>query len=73
MRELDTCAHVQQTGVLRGVRGGEVEPEASCGAMEEGRAPERLRGGGEDEQLRLRWERLRPAAEAPAAILRCQR
>jgi hypothetical protein len=51
MRELGAHPHLEETGVLGGVRGGHVDAECLGGAVEQHGIPERLRGCGEDEQL----------------------
>ena len=65
VRELDPPAQLEQPAVLRWARCREVDPERSCGPMEQDRVAERLGGRHEDEQLRIGRERL----EAPDVAL----
>ena len=59
VRELDAPADLEQPGVHRRVGRGHVDAERLGGTVEQRRVAERLRGGGEDEQLRLGGEQRR--------------
>ena len=63
--ELDAPAQLEQPAVLRRARRRDVDPERPRGTVQQDAVAEGLRGGGEDEQLRVGREQL----EAPRVAL----